>query len=220
MDSKGHPFIERFRSLKLPGEKDADFSVRIGTPTSTWKAYGKGSLPKIDVVSTIAENAKVSVGWLMGESDHRNGTVNRSSAVSEEMVLIPMYDVRASAGAGSIVESEEQTGILGLKREMVRSLGVSSPGALRVLEAQGNSMEPTIRAGDLLLIDTGIDHIQGEGIYVFRWNGSLVVKRIRLTRKRGVELISDNGNLAEQIPESELPELHAAGRVLRVIRAV
>ena len=81
-------------------------------------------------------------------------------------------------------------------------------------------MEPTIRAGDLLLVDTVIDHVRGEGIYVFRWNGSVVVKRIRITRNDGVELVSDNGGHIEKVPQTELPELHAAGRVVRVIRAV
>lgn len=147
------------------------------------------------------------------------GEAYKATPPSVDLVFVPALDAAASAGAGALNDEEPVTGQLAFRRDLLRGLGVSAPGALRVLEARGESMEPLIRAGDLLLVDTGIDRIEDEGVYVFRWNGALVVKRARIGRDT-VELVSDNGGKVERIERQDLPGLHAAGRVVRVIRAL
>lgn len=208
-------------SLKGDSESDAAFSRRIGVATSTWKQYGKGSSPSLDVLLKVADATSVSIEWLAGRAIPQSRELSiDGDGMPKDMVMVPVIDAQPSAGAGSNVEGEAVTAVIALRRDLVRGLGVSSAGALRVLEARGNSMEPTIRAGDLILVDTAIEQVEDEGVYVFRFGGALVVKRIRFTVAAGVELISDNGGIADRIPEGDLPELHAAGRVVRVIRAL
>lgn len=178
-----------------------------------------GGQPTLATLKAIANATGKSLLWLATgavEEDQQPLPVK----LSVEMVFVPVLDVHASAGNGAVVEAEPQTGVMALRRDMLRSLGISSTGSLKILEARGNSMEPLIRAGDLLLVDTSIDRVEDEGVYVFRRGSTVIVKRLRLTVMGGVELVSDNGNIAESISPEDLPDLHAAGRVVRVIRAI
>ena len=217
-------FKDRISALVQEKGGQNAFARLTGLSQSGVARLVKGGEPTLSTLKLIANASGRSLSWVATGAEQHGRDYAAMGPVQpieqDDMVLVPVLDVRASAGAGAIVESEAEKGVMALRRDIVRALGVSAPGHLRVLEAEGNSMEPTIRAGDLLLVDTVIDHVRGEGIYVFRWNGSVVVKRIRITRNDGVELVSDNGGHIEKVPQTELPELHAAGRVVRVIRAV
>lgn len=215
----------RIRML-IGEDSERKFARDVGVNDGTLRSVLKGTKPSVDFVVTIAKAKGVSVGWLAageGErtsidpSDHQTST---TVSIPESMVFVPVLDVQASAGNGAVVDAEPQTGVMALRRDMLRSLGISSTGSLKILEARGNSMEPLIRAGDLLLVDTSIDRVEDEGVYVFRRGSTVIVKRLRLTVMGGVELVSDNGNIAESISPHDLPDLHAAGRVVRVIRAI
>lgn len=83
-------------------------------------------------------------------------------------------------------------------------------------------MEPTIRDGDVLLVDTSIDSIRDNGIYVVVFNGFVLVKRIHVRRDGGVRLISDNQALYEpdDVPAAETPSLTIAGRVMWFGRSI
>ena len=81
-------------------------------------------------------------------------------------------------------------------------------------------MEPTIRDGDVLLVNTALDHVRTEGIYVIRFGEVLLVKRIAVGMD-SVTLISDNPAIAnETIPRDRLAELHIVGRVVWFGRAI
>ncbi len=68
----------------------------------------------------------------------------------------------------------------------------SDPAALRVLTAQGDGMSPTFGDGDLLLIDTGVDHIGADGVYCIRAAGRFIVRRVRQKLEGGYIVSSDN----------------------------
>lgn len=179
------------------------------------------SSPQLDTLQKIADVTNTDFAWLaVGGSNEVPENSNGLAFAPSDMVLVPIIDAQPSAGGGSLVEAEPVAGMIAVHRELLRSLGVNTHGALRILEVRGDSMEPTIRAGELILIDTSIESVEHEGIYVFRFAGALVVKRIRFSANNCVELISDNGGASERIPEADLPDLHAAGRVVRVIRAL
>lgn len=138
-----------------------------------------------------------------------------------DLVFIPRLEVNASAGPGAIAGSEEAVGEMAFSRELLRGLGVTSPGALRVLAASGDSMEPLIRPGDLLLVDTGIDSVIDDGVYVVVFDGALIVKRLAKGPKGVLLLVSENPRVpAMTVAREDLHEIHVAGRVVRVIRAL
>jgi phage repressor protein C with HTH and peptisase S24 domain len=70
-----------------------------------------------------------------------------------------------------------------------------------LLKARGDSMEPTIYDGDILLIDTSVPKIVDDSIYVLQFDHNLLVKRVQSTIPGGLVIISDNLRYPQQMIE-------------------
>ena len=130
-------------------------------------------------------------------------------------IQVPQYDVRASAGNGSVVHEENVVDHLVFKRDwIVRSMGLN-PKALALIDVRGDSMSPTINDGDLILLDTREGQQTTEGIYAINLAGGLLVKRLRLRLSGTIEVVSDNERYGtETISGEQLAQLHIVGRVV------
>lgn len=82
-----------------------------------------------------------------------------------DFILVPRYDVKASAGSGSNIQSEQVVDHLAFKRDWVADMDLQHDH-LALISAKGDSMEPTIKNGDLLLVDTRPRETFIEGIYI------------------------------------------------------
>ena len=135
------------------------------------------------------------------------------------VVMLPEYDVRLSAGDGFYVGAETT------KREwpyprflVVDQLGMS-PGNATVQEVIGDSMEPTLSSGDFVLIDMNDTRIGLPGIFAV-WDGdALVCKRVERipgSEPRQVRIKSDNPLHGEyQVPEDQV---RIVGRIRWITR--
>ena len=82
-------------------------------------------------------------------------------------------------------------------------------------------MEPTIRSGDLLLVNTAVSRFVDDAIYVLVKGEALVVKRVQRFFRGGVTIKSDNPAYAEEsMTPSEWEGVHVAGRVIWIGRLV
>ncbi|MEX2482083.1 MAG: S24 family peptidase [Gammaproteobacteria bacterium] len=135
--------------------------------------------------------------------------------------LIPRLDVQASAGPGALVDSETSMEMLAFRADWLRARGIN-PHSAHVLTARGDSMEPTIRDGDILLVETAIDQVADNGIYVVVYAGRTLVKRVQLRLDGSVVLRSDNQAIfdEEAVPAAELTNLKVAGRVMWYGRSI
>ena len=197
-------------------------SERSGVPTSTISAYIAGQDWKLSTTLALAAACGVSSDWLIrGEAsdDRPAGRLvsidPQNPAVPSNYVLIPRYEVRAAAGSGTMVEDENVVGLMALDEMFLRrSLGIRRD-ALTTIEAAGDSMHPTIRDGDLLVVDTDNNEIQDGRIYVLNIDGLLAVKRLQILVGGKVVLISDNERYQPQIiTPSERDPLRIVGRVV------
>lgn len=116
--------------------------------------------------------------------------------------LVPFLSQLVSAGPGEELEPyDESAGLICLPEGEAR-------GDLRALRVRGDSMEPTLRPGDIVVCDLG--GWRGDGLYVLRDNESAYVKRVRRVRE-GLEVMSDNPAYASW--SCPLEELVVVGRV-------
>ena len=148
--------------------------------------------------------------------------VDPKSLAANALVLVPRLDLAASAGAGALVEYEEEGELVAFSDRWLRERHIT-PGAARMLTAKGDSMEPTIRSGDMLIIDTSINMAVDSAIYVVVYGGLLLVKRLFMLIDGGVVLSSDNKAVYgrdEEIKAGEVDQLHVAGRVMWFGRAM
>ena len=132
-----------------------------------------------------------------------------------KFALVPRLSVRAAAGAGAVNYEVEEVpdAMLAFRLVWLRQHGID-PRNAAIITAHGDSMEPTIRHGDALLINTAIQDVRSEGIYVVRVEDTLLVKRISIGLDH-ITLISDNPAIKDEvITKDRLPDLHIVGRVV------
>ena len=129
-------------------------------------------------------------------------------------------EVEAAAGAGAWNEDfVHEKARWRLPEAMVRHEGDADPQALRILKVRGNSMEPELREGDRIVVDTGRTMAAAGELFVL-WDGTgLVVKRIAaLTAEGMLRLASAHPDYAPY--ERPADEVHIVGKVLwKVTRA-
>jgi phage repressor protein C with HTH and peptisase S24 domain len=106
---------------------------------------------------------------------------------------VPEYDVRVSAGGGSLVSDEKVRGAWPFSEEYLSSELHLSNRTLAVLEVRGDSMEPTLTSGDRVLVDMDDKQVSQPGIFVIHDGDGTVIKRVeKIPGKPILVLISDN----------------------------
>ena len=109
-----------------------------------------------------------------------------------EVVHIPRYDVKVSAGGGSWTLDQTIVEQMPFQDRWLRQQLGKSADQMVLVSVEGDSMEPTLEENDLLLIDRQQREFAREGIYVIRLDNMLMVKRLQRQPKGLIQIISDN----------------------------
>lgn len=141
---------------------------------------------------------------------------SRPGQVGDE-VWIAHYDVRAAMGGGQIPhEYPEMLQDIRVSPKHLRDLGVTFKEHfhLKMITGWGQSMAPTIKDRDPLLVDITIREFTGDGIYLFSHDEMLYVKRLQKKGKERFKMISDNKHHDPE--EIRVDDTHILARVLYV----
>ena len=126
-----------------------------------------------------------------------------------EWISIPRLALGASAGPGALAAAERAVGHMQFAPRWLRRNDLD-PAMLSVIEVEGDSMDPTLRDGDEILVDRTPRPLRA-GIHVLRLDDALLVKRLEPAGER-LRLISDNH--AYPPLEREAGEVEVIGRVV------
>lgn len=139
----------------------------------------------------------------------------------EDYTLLPVYDLRLSAGPGAYCGDDSEPLRWEPHRfQWLRSITASSPERLILARVDGDSMETTLFHGDHVLIDQSHRNINRDGIYGYRVGDALNVKRVSVDpRTRLLTIISDNPRY-QPYPDTNPDELDVVGRVIWLGRQV
>lgn len=129
--------------------------------------------------------------------------------------VIPIFNVEASAGAGSFIDTEYQVASLAFPEGYLQRITRANPRDLAVISVKGDSMIPTLQDDDVVMLDLTKRDLSYDGLFVIRDNGdALLVKRIgRASRSGHVSLISDNRDHYPSV-ERALTDIDVLGKVL------
>jgi len=131
------------------------------------------------------------------------------------LVAVPRVEIGASAGPGGIAEIEEMGAPIGFDPALLHDLGVGKVSGLSIIRVVGNSMEPTLYDGDDILVDREGRTVRSGRIYVLRFNGLLVVKRLIVEKGLpGPFLIRSDNRAYGDVREFDPAEVELIGRVL------
>lgn len=129
------------------------------------------------------------------------------------VMVLPRLDVLASAGPGSFVDGEVVLGAEALDPALADRLGLHQ-GQAAIVRVRGDSMEPGLCDGDLIVVDRARRTPDARGgVYVIRIDDAVMVKRVRRARDALVA-VSDNP-AAGPVPEGTIEVL---GRVVWLMR--
>ena len=131
------------------------------------------------------------------------------------LVPVKRSPVRASAGPGAIPNDGVGRPYFAFDESWLKGLTASPAARLSIIRVEGDSMAPTLNAGDDILVDLG--DCAGplrDGIYVLRADDALVVKRLALhPAGRRVTVQSDNPAYPDW-PDCGIDDLNCIGRVI------
>ena len=118
------------------------------------------------------------------DTTHPAGVTNALRVVAAEgeddgFIQIPMVKLRLSAGiTGYQAEPERRDGgTLGMRRTWLER-NQYNPTHLIAIYVKGESMEPSLYAGDIVVINTLDTKLVDGAVYAFNYEGEAVVKRL------------------------------------------
>ncbi|MGI5093421.1 LexA family transcriptional regulator [Treponema socranskii] len=226
---------EEIRNIRRKtGKTQKEFAELLNIPQTTWASYEAGKAnPPLKILIRLAEMGypikRLTTGVV---SDMKDAGIISDAEIKERQAklggfpvdmnikdlppitkiidnggfVIPVLDQSLSAGKGQLLpDSDVSTGYIAVPKELKRY-----GNNLTALYVNGDSMEPTLQRGDLIVCDScGWD---GEGIYALRMDGCGYVKR--LARKPGkIVVISDNPKYEAWEEPAESQAIDIIGRV-------
>lgn len=191
------------------GEDFASLSRMLGRNPAYVQQFVRRGVPKRlgeTERRKLARYFSVSEALLGGPAEQDTG---------RDLVAVRRSAVRASAGYGAFPQETDGKASFGFDERWLKSITASRVDALSIVRVEGDSMAPTLNAGDDILVDRGdsVTRLR-DGIYVIRAEDVLVVKRVALhPLGRTVTLQSDNPAYPDW-PDCDVDSIQFIGRVI------
>lgn len=224
-DALKHAFATRLREA-MQGASINAFARKAGLSASSVHRILHGGEPSLSTVFQLADAANVSANWLMtGRGAQRAeledmepptvpGFANEAAPGGLHVNLSEVVIRSLSAHGTPSVSSRDQVGRVDevrFPKAILTTIGIS-PDRACLAQVVGTSMEPLIRDGSVVLIDTADQHLAEGRIYAFKLNGALMVKRLRPSRA-GLVIIPENRHVFSEELITELDDFELTGRV-------
>ena len=212
-------FSRRFVTLveQVTAGNKRQFALLTGkSPSHIYRICRGLSRPSMNYIERLYEMFAIDLNWLLtGEQNQSSATAN-----NQELTVVPMLDIEASAGTGSITGIETTTEQFALnKRWLSNQLGVYSE-QLAFVSIRGDSMEPTLQDGDMVLVDLSQQQPSNAAVFIIQTEDGLMAKRI-VPKQHHMEVISDNPAYPNWHITPENAEQHGiSGRVVWCGRAI
>jgi phage repressor protein C with HTH and peptisase S24 domain len=204
-------------------------AAAMGEPLPTVKGWWQRSSVPLHAVARAAVDTKRSLDWLvLGLEETQTQSSLTVAPPSGGLVrvgngdagcdfyVVPRYAVEVSAGTGKgTLESESLVGAFAFEAVWMReNLGRTGRG-FACVQVRGDSMQPTLWAGDEIVIDVQVTRVDVSGIYVIALRGDLLVKRVQ--RKLDGSLVVKSDNPAyepEHIGSMSAEDFRVVGRLV------
>lgn len=194
-DPSDDPFVAGLRVLMDErGEKPAPLAQRSGLGiTAVRDLFRKGSSPKISTALAIAQAMGTTI----------DGVINARST-----------DADGATGRDRLNLCEVSSSKVSFPPAYLRHISPATSQHLEVLAVRGDSMQPTLRRGDIVVFDRTDQDISHEGMFVLRYGGMEHVKRVsRTSCPNLIRVMSDNRD-AYPAQDMMLSDVVVAGRVV------
>lgn len=203
--------IDRMRQVtnsKTDAQLAKYLELKSNSAISTWKARNRIPYPECH---NISQRENVDLGWLItgkqsGASIFPNPLVGNvvsesspepiyapsSYSSSSDVVAIPEYDQRLSAGMGTTPSDAEQPiQHRYFDKVILSELGVKAEN-IKLLRVMGDSNDPDLKDKDLVMVDVSKNQPNEVYFFAVRLEGELFVKSIQRDGSGNLLLVSKN----------------------------
>ncbi|MCX9146577.1 LexA family transcriptional regulator [Erythrobacter sp. WG] len=217
---------ELIRALvRFSGKTSAEVARAAGLAASTINRHFNGTATTRLSLSTV-EKLRAAypdfAGWPLPRAAEKQQPFKHPEYMLEnrasngDTVELDQIDLRYGMG-GTFADGPIEVERRPFSREWLRSITSTSPKHLFWAIGDGDSMEPTIRSGEIVLIDRSQNTPRmDDGIWAVTHGEIGMIKRLRQLPSGVVELHSDNQLVRPQTAVDG--ELHVIGRVIAVVR--
>lgn len=139
----------------------------------------------------------------------------RGTSGSDDLLMVPVYDVQLAAGDGAL---NERADLIDKKpftySDLSRFSDHADPERLAIFQARGDSMEPTVRDRDLIMVDLADKRFRDD-VFAFDLHNEARIKRFKFGFNE-VTISSDNDDSSEPmvLKNEEMDSLNLIGRVI------
>lgn len=154
------------------------------------------------------------------ESDLTSSARQTHKEYSHTIYIESFPDVRAAAGDGQVIGTptdQISVSVAINAAEWRRYVGLN-PVHIKMITAHGDSMFPTIKHGDNVLVDTETHRFIDDAVYAIVHDGYIRIKRIQLRLDGSIVVKSDNKHYNNGEPEiykpGEYDNFNILGKVL------
>lgn len=140
----------------------------------------------------IALRMNCNLNWLLaGEGHMFENSAETQVNQTNQYAYVPYFESRIGAGRGLIPEVNAEIGLVFRREWIVR---FKDPKNVSLIKVEGESMEPTLVSGGIILVDHGKNYVSPQGgVHVITVGEEVMVKRLHVDYSTGkVKVISDN----------------------------
>lgn len=137
-----------------------------------------------ETVQTLESNAGLSRYTLKLYNDV-------SELDPEQFIRLPVYEVEAAAGGGAEVREEVVKRELPFRKEFAQKLNISAKNGVMIY-IRGDSMEPALYHGDVVIIDKNKTKIIDNKLYAIESRNEIIIKAVQSRVGGGLLLVSIN----------------------------
>ncbi|GBR09392.1 LexA family transcriptional regulator [Gluconobacter frateurii] len=213
--------VFRYRRLKSCVEAaggNAHVAALSGIAASTLSAYMNGGEWKVGVARKIADACGTSLQWLLFGDEGKQGTSSDrtppvlSEKTNDKTKIISGYDVELSAGFGFTPNTNIEVVSFSISADILPDELLQPYRKLIAVRARGDSMEPYICSGDIIVLDLNDRSIFTGGVYGLRVGDQLLVKRLSVRANGNLIVASDNARYpTDEISATEIRQMTEDG---------
>lgn len=169
-------FGQRLQSLRGTKSRE-EFAEGLGIHPQTLRKYEKGErVPDAYFIRCLSEWLGISADWLIQGDSVPIGRQGEIDQALSKIMMIPLVKARLSAGGGSLEAEDTVVGHYGFLREWLGRRG--NPAKMVLMTVAGDSMEPEIRDGDMVLVDQSQCEVVIGKIYAVGIEDAVAIKSV------------------------------------------
>ncbi|UWQ00824.1 hypothetical protein K3X44_09875 [Aliiroseovarius crassostreae] len=183
-----------------------------GTQSTAIQNLKRGTPPNLNTLTKLID----ALGLELYIGPPRTNPAPVALVQDEPFDTVPRYDAASAAGNGVVNFEGPPIDHLAFSKIWLEQNGINA-GACVLINVKGDSMEPSIYDGDLVMIDRSKTTIRTGQLYVFRDDDTLRLKRLDVIPDTAITLRSDNPKYPPEPRTDEAMNAIAEGVVGEVV---